>query len=180
MTFNSEISVGDIVALFALIGSFVMLILTFNNQKKTKEFAQKANAYNDSAKKYYDLMVEQLEDKAEHYSVVNKPKSATGKAYCDANIVKIGSNKWILKVFNKGDANAKDVYFKYLIDGAPAIISPGETTFPIQLLEPQKNVDYHIMIHLGLRSASWEYEISWTNQDGSTDSKKGVLTLPLS
>lgn len=178
MTYNWEVSIGDIIALCALIGSIVMFILTINKERKTKDFAQNANAYNDSAKKYYDLMVEQL--KAEkHNSVIGNVKT-TSKAYCDANIVKIGSNKWILKLFNKGNANATNVSFKYLIDGAPAILGPSGKAFPIKLLEPQKNVDFHLMIHMGLSSASWEYEITWINEDGTADSKKGILTLPLS
>ncbi len=178
MTFNGEVSVGDIIAFFSLIGSVVMFVLTMKKQRKTKDFAQNANAYNDSAKKYYDLMVEQLKaDK--HYSGIGNAVTATKKAYCDANIVKIGSNKWILKVFNKGSTNATDVTFKYLINGAPDILGPSGKTFPIKLLEPQKNVDYHLIIHMDLSSESWEYEMTWKNEDGTTDSKKGILTLPL-
>ena len=176
MTFNWEVSIGDIIAFFSFIGSIVMFFLTIYKGRKTKDFAQNANAYNDSAKKYYDLMVEQLKT-VQHIGNDNiSPK----KAYCDANIVKNGSNNWILKVFNKGNTNATDITFKYLIDGAPSILESTGKTFPIKLLEPQKNVDYFLNIHMGLNSSSWEYEITWTNEDGITDSKKGILTLPLS
>lgn len=178
MTFNWEVSVGDIIAFLSLLGSIVMFGLTSRKQRKTKDFAQNANAYNDSAKKYYDLMVEQL--KAEKHNISDTSLKTTKKAYCDANIVKIGSNKWILKVFNKGNATASDVSFKYLIENAPAILGPNGKSFPIKMLEPQKNIDYHLLIHMGLSSESWEYEISWTNEDGTADSKKGILTLPLS
>lgn len=170
MKFDFEISVGDIIALCSLIGSVVMFVLNIINQLKSKKFAQNANAYNESAKKYYDLAVEQLKVNINN---VNKAK-------CDANIVKIGNNKWILKIFNKGNSDASDVTFKYLVDEAPPIIGPRRDTFPIKLLEPQKNVDCHLIIHMGLPSSSWEYEITWKNEDGNADSKKGVLTLPLS
>lgn len=179
MTFNWEVSVGDIIAFLSLIGSIVMFCLTSKKQRRTKGFAQNANAYNDSAKKYYDLMVEQI--KAEkHNSSDNGLKMIAKQAYCDANIVKIGSNKWILKVFNKGNANATDVSFKYLIENAPTILGVNGKAFPIKLLEPQKNVDYHLLIYMGLSNEIWEYEITWTNEDGTADSKKGILTLPLS
>ena len=178
MIFNWEVSVGDIIAFLSLLGSIVMFGLTSGKERKTKDFAQNANAYNDSAKKYYDLMVEQI--KAEKHSASDTNLPPTKMAYCDANIVKIGSNKWILKVFNKGNANASDVSFKYLIDNAPTILGSNGKSFPIKLLEPQKNVDYHLLIHMGLSSESWEYEITWTNEDGTADSKKGILTLPLS
>lgn len=171
MKLNFEISVGDIIALCALIGSVIMFVLNFVNQLKSKKFAQNANAYNESAKKYYDLAVEQLQV---NISNVNST------ANCDANIVKIGNNKWILKIFNKGNSDASDVTFKYLDDEAPPIIGPRGDTFPIKLLEPQKNVDCHLIKHMGLPSSSWEYEITWKNEDGKTVNKKGVLTLPLS
>ncbi len=176
MTFNWEVSVGDIIAFISLIGSILMFGLTSKKQKRTKDFAQNANAYNDSAKKYYDLMVEQIKVEKHNYGD-NGLKAIAKQAYCDANIVKIGSNKWILKVFNKGNANATDVSFKYLIENAPTITGKA---FPIKLLEPQKNVDYHLLIHMGLSNESWKYEITWTNEDGTPDSKKGILTLPLS
>jgi hypothetical protein len=179
MTFNWEVSVGDIIAFISLLGSVVVFGLTSKEQRRTKDFAQNANAYNDSAKKYYDLMVEQI--KAEKYNISDSNLIAKNKkAYCDANIVKIGSNKWILKIFNKGNANATDVSFKYLVDNAPTYLTSNDKAFPIKLLEPQKNVDYHLIIHMGLSSESWDYEIMWTNEDGTTDSKKGILTLPLS
>lgn len=179
MIFNWEVSFGDIIAFCAFIGTIVMFILSTRKQRKTEEFAQNANAYNDSAKKYYDLMVEQLKAEKQK-SLIGNAKTITVKAYCDANIVRIGSNKWILKVFNKGNANAIDVSFKYLVNDAPDILRVRDEMFPIKLLEPQKSVDYHLGIYLGLNSSSWEYEITWTNEDGTKDGKKGILTLPLS
>lgn len=178
MTFVLEVSVGDIIAFFSLLGSIVMFVLTIKKQRKTKEFAENANAYNDSAKKYYDLMIEQLNTEKENANMGNVKN--VKKASCDVNVVKIASNKWILKVFNKGDANATDVSFKYLIDNAPHVMQSNGKSFPIKLLEPQKNVDYHLGVYLNLNSSSWEYEITWKNEDGTPDSKKGILTLPLS
>lgn len=177
MTFNWEVSVGDIIAFLSLLGAIFMFGLAKREQRKTKDFAQKANAYNDSAKKYYDFMVDWL--KAEKHNTGVIYSSASKKAYCDANIVKIGSNKWILKIYNKGNANASDVSFKYLIENAPAILNTNGKSIPIKMLEPQKNVDYHLLIQMGSSSESWDYEISWTNEDSTTDSKKGILTLPL-
>ncbi len=170
MKLNLEISVGDIIALCALIGSIVVFILSMISQMKTKGYAENANTYNESAKKYYDLASDQLENSN------NKKEDAK----CDANIVKLGKTKWVLKIFNKGKTDATDVTFNYLSDEGPDIIGLGESNFPIKLLEPQKNVDYHIIVHMGLRSSSWEYELKWINEDGKHDSKKGVLTLPLS
>lgn len=179
MTFEWIVSVGDIIAFFAFVGSIVMFFMTWNKQRDTKESAQRADSFNESAKKYYDLMIEDMKVKKED-TCDNKNKLSKSKAYCDANIVKIGSNKWILKVFNKGNANAIDVSFRYTTENAPEIIPVHGTSFPIKLLEPQKNVDYHLGIYLDLASASWEYEIEWENEDGTKDSKKGILTLPLS
>ena len=57
MTFNWEISIGDVIATFSLESvEVLMYILTSVKQKKTKDFAKNANAYNESAKKYNDLM----------------------------------------------------------------------------------------------------------------------------
>ncbi|HRX09145.1 MAG TPA: hypothetical protein P5559_08280 [Candidatus Limiplasma sp.] len=168
-----EISVGDVIAFASLIGTIIMFILTTIRETKSKGSAESANAFYDAAKKYYDLMVEFKPMSSENLSM---PK----KASCDANIVRIGSGKWILKVYNKGNADAKNVTFRYLVDKAPDVFAPGGEGFPIALLEQQKNVDYHLMVHMGLSSSSWEYEITWTNEDGSEDNKKGVLTLPLS
>lgn len=179
MTFDWKVSLGDIIALCAMIGSVVMFILTSLKQSKSKDNAKNANSFYDAAKKYYDLMVDltpSLINKSENAPVVSEERK---KASCDASIVRMGSNKWVLKVFNKGNANATDISFKYLIDDAPVIIGAKGDTFPIKLLEPQKNVDYHLGIFLSLSSSSWEYEIEWTNVDGTKDSKIGVMTLPL-
>lgn len=172
MIFNNEVSVGDIIAFISLIGSILMFVLTTLKRGETKGYAQNANAFNESAKKYYDLMIEQL--KSGGFNENKKVKSE--KAHCDANIVRIASDKWILKIFNKGSDNATDVRFRYLEDEAPPILGDSY----IKLLEPQKNVDYHLIIHMGLKSSSWGYEITWINEDGTPDSKQGILTLPLS
>lgn len=169
MRFNFEISIGDIIALLSLLGSIILFVINLFNQAKTKAYAENANAYNESAKKYFDLSVEHLESK----------KNSIVKATCDANIVRIEKNKWILKIFNKGTAPAINVSFKY-IDEGPDIIGGNEKDFPIKLLEPQKNVDYHIIITLSTRSSSWDYELSWYAEDGQITIKRGVLTLPLS
>lgn len=174
MIFDWAVLVGDIIALCSLIGSIIMFIRTAKKQRETMNSAIIANSYMDSAKKYYDMMIDQLKDEKNNSSQ-REAKTVLEKAYCDANIVKTGSNKWILKIFNKGYANATNVSFKYLVENAPPIL--GE--FPIKSLEPQKNVDNHIIIHLGLGSSSWDYEINWTNEDGTIDSKRGILTLPL-
>lgn len=170
MSVNTEVSIGDIIAFFALLGSVVMFILNIINQIKTKAYAENANAYNESAKKYFDLASEQI----------MSSKDINQNAKCDANIVKLGKNKWILKIFNKGKISATDVSFKYLEDGGPDIVSGADVSFPIRLLEPQKSVDYHVIIHMGLRSSSWEYELTWINENGESENKRGVLTLPLS
>lgn len=176
MSFNWEVSIGDIIALFAFLGSIVMFVLTAIKQTKSKSNADSANGFYDAAKNYYDLMVD-ITPKI--LTGATPKKSQDKKAECDAYIVKTGSNKWIIKIFNKGTANANNVDFKYLTDGAPRIFSGGGDAFPIELLEPQKNVDYHFMVFLGQAHTSWKYEISWIEDDGSQFSKKGVLTLPL-
>ncbi|MDF1617318.1 hypothetical protein [Petrocella sp. FN5] len=169
MNINLEVSVGDIIAFCALIGSIIMFVLNLINQARTKAYAENANAYNESARKYFDLAVEQMETKKDNFE----------KAICDANIVRYGKNSWLLKIFNKGSASATNVTFKY-IDGGPDIVGGSDSNFPISLLEPQKNVDFHIIITMSTRGSSWDYELSWTAEDGQEQSKRGVLTLPLS
>ncbi|MBA4320015.1 MAG: hypothetical protein C0412_16565, partial [Flavobacterium sp.] len=134
---------------------------------------------NESAKKYYDLMVEQIKtDK--HSNADSSLKKNLTKAYCDANIVRIGRSDWILKLFNKGDSIAKEVSFKFLGDQSPDVLITSGKEFPLKMLEPQKNVDYHFLVTMNMGSESWEYGIVWTNEDGTRDGKKGILTLPLS
>lgn len=177
MAINLEISIGDIIALLSLIGSIIVLILTIQKHVSTKGFAENADAFNSSAKKYYDLMVQQI-NYGNHNRQDFNSQNMQNRACCDANIVKISSNKWILKVFNKGKASAKNVTFRYLVDDAPIVLS--DNPFPIKHLEPQKGVDYHLIVHMGMRSSSWDYEITWVNEDDTADRKEGILTLPLS
>ena len=178
MSFNWEVSIGNLISIAVFISSIVMFILTLVKQSKTKNYAESANSYFESAKKYYDLMIE-LTPNMINGAVTKGRKNLPQKANCDASVIKLGKGKWILKVFNKGDENATNISFKFLNDG-PDIIGPMGNTFPIKLLEPQNKVEYHLIVHMGLNSASWDYEITWTNEDSTTDSKKGVLTLPLS
>ncbi|MEX1378229.1 MAG: hypothetical protein AB1Z23_12265 [Eubacteriales bacterium] len=175
MSFDWQISVGDIIAFVSLIGSIIMFVLTTIKQTKSKSNAEGASSFNDAAKKYYELMVD-ITPKLLNRTKVEEKKE---KAECDAAVVRTGKSKWVIKIFNKGNSNANNVAFKYLSEDGPAIIGSVKEIFPIELIEPQKNVDYHFMVFMSTKSSSWKYELTWTNDDGTPGSKKGVITLPL-
>ncbi len=163
MSFNSEIAIGDIISIIVLIGSFIMFLLTAIKERKTRKYAESANNSNDSAKKYYDLMIEQLNIKTE--------KEKHKKANCDINIIKTGEGKWLFKVCNNGNEIAKNIKFRFLGNDNPSIIKPRGKPFSIKILEPHKNIDYFLSIHMGLKVLSWEYEIEWENLSGLVESK---------
>ena len=172
MTFDWHVSVGDIIALGSLGGSIIMFILTAIKQSKSKDSADKANSFYDAAKKYYDLMTELPKVENAH-----KNDEVYQKAICDASIVNVGSSKWVLKVYNKGKSIAKNITFNFTEEESPLVLS--NDMFPIKVLEQHDNVDLPLIVSLGTRSSSWEYEVKWENEDGTMDSKIGYLTLPL-
>ena len=102
------------------------------------------------------------------------------RAKCDANLVRTGKTDWILKIFNKGQSDAKNVYFNFTSEeGLDLLYSGSKNPFPILILAPQNNIDFHVPIHMGLKESSWTYNIKWDNNDGTTDEKNGELRLPL-
>lgn len=172
MEFNFTVSVGDIIAFGSLIGSVIMFVLTFIKQSQSKSDAKSANSFYTAAEKYYDMMVQATATKRLTQPIISK-------ASCTASVVKTSNNNYVLKISNKGDAIAQEVNFRYIDEDSPEIESK-ENRFPIKFIDPENSVDFFLAIHLGLKSYSWEYELSWAEENGTISSKKGVLTLPLS
>ncbi len=93
MTFDWNVSIGDIIAFIALLGSITMFVLTTIKQAKSKNSAKSANDFYDAAKKYYDLMVDFTPKIFNHTNMVSGGYSnEVKKAICDASIVLL-SNK---------------------------------------------------------------------------------------
>lgn len=104
----------------------------------------------------------------------------SNKAKCDASIVRTGKTDWILKIFNKGQGNAKNIHFEFTsVEKVDILCSGSSPTFPIIELKPQTSVDFHLLIHMGLSESSWPYKIDWENEDSTNGTDSGVLSLPL-
>lgn len=123
---------GDAIAAAALALSAFATVMTFlfnRRQKKLNETQEELNRL---------LMAK------ESGEATNAKKADLG-----ASFNKLGSNKYRLKVFNKGKAVARNVRLEPL-EGTDCLIqSDIDSKFPLEHMEPHQSVDLIAAVHMG-------------------------------
>jgi len=126
---------GDVIAAAALALSAVATVMTllFNRrQKKLNETQEELNRL---------LMAK------ESVEATNAKKADLG-----ASFNKLGSNKYRLKVFNKGKAVARNVRLEPL-EGTDCLMqSDIDSKFPLEQMEPHQSVDLIAAVHYETQS----------------------------
>ncbi len=96
------------------------------------------------------------------------------KADLGARIIKIGKN-YRVKVFNKGDAAARNVRVECPTDGELLSESEIDSVFPLEVMEPSDGVDLVAFIHMRSRKKH-ELTLIWDDDSGTDRSKTVYLT----
>lgn len=114
MNFNWEISVGDIISVFALIGSIIMFISSNSSRKEAKKseeqaakFEKNADEHNKSAKEYYKLMNEELK---RHRFAYNKDEICE-KIYQYIHSDNNTSTESVAKAINMSNEDTEDLLY---------------------------------------------------------------------
>jgi hypothetical protein len=95
-----------------------------------------------------------------------------GQADVSANVVHIATNKYKIRVFNKGKARAKDVIIRFPEDNAWVI---KDDIFPLEFLDPGKSVDLILMLFAGSQSKT-KALLSWQDRRGRVEGEV-ILTV---
>lgn len=119
-----QISISDVI-------SFVALILAAYSTFKTLAFNKKQQELDERTDTLNKLLIRKE----------NKDAISEFKADISANFIKLGSNKYRLKVFNKGKGTAKNVRIKCIENHGCLIESDINRKFPIQIFESFQHVE---------------------------------------
>lgn len=154
-----DITASNIVAVLAfLLSAFAVW--------KTAKFNKRQEAMIDSQTKVNQRLLELGE----------KEDVSSKKAELGANLVKLGSSKYRVKVFNKGQATAKNVRLSTITEDSPLIQSDIDGKFPLSALEMHQSVDLIAAVHMGSPAKS-EVKIIWDDDYQSNREKIVFLTL---
>ena len=155
----TDISTSDIIAIGAL-------GLSAYATWKTFKFNEKQNALNESQKKLNALL---LEKEAEEMQ-------SSKKADLGATFIKLGSNKYRLKIWNKGRSAARNVSLQFPEGNDCLIPSDIDSKFPLEVLEPQQGVELIAAVSLGTRSKH-PIKLIWIDEFSDSNEKVVYPTL---
>lgn len=153
------ISLSDIIAVFAL-------VLSGYAVWTTSRFNKRQLSLIDSQEKLNKRLLEQREDE-----VLEARKADVG-----ASIVKLGSSKYRLKVFNRGKAPARSVQIEF--PNGNDLVSESEIgqKFPMEVLEQHQSVDMIASVSLGT-PAKHTVLLRWVDDQSDSNKKTVYLTL---
>jgi hypothetical protein len=148
---------SDWIAILALLVSAYAAIVTalFNRRQKSLI---------ESQDKLNRLMLKKEEEGSQDIK----------RAELGSTIIKLGSNKYRLRIWNKGKSAARNVSISFP-DGNE-IVPDGaiRETFPLEVLEPHNSVDLPALVILQTRRKQ-VVEITWSDDSGDNNKK---LTYP--
>lgn len=152
-------SASDIIAILAMLISAYAAWKTvkFNNRRKTLiESQEKLNL--------------RLLEREDAYSESDK------KADIGATFVKLGSNKYRLKVWNKGKSTARNVSIEFP-DGNDCIVqSDVSDKFPLEALDTHQSVELIAAIHEGTKRKH-AIKLIWSDEFSQRNEKTVYLTI---
>lgn len=98
------------------------------------------------------------------------------KADVGARLVKLGSSKYQLKVFNKGKATARHIEIEFPHGNELVPDNELNHKFPMEILEQHQSVDLIAAVHLGTPPKQTAI-LRWVDEHSETNEKTVYLTL---
>lgn len=153
------ITLGDVAAVIALLLSGYAIWTTRNFNKRQLSLIESQEELNKRLLAQGDT--EALESR---------------KADVGASYVKLGSNKYRLKVFNKGKAPARNVRIEFPDGDTPVPKSEIADKFPMEVLEQHQSVDLIAAVSMGTPSKQTAI-VRWLDDHSDSNEKTVYLTL---
>lgn len=162
---TSNINIVDFVQKWgALILSFASMVLALVSLAKSSKAQKLQNRVNELELKIKQNEVEKLE----------KEKEEAKNACVEARIIKIGNDRYRLKVWNSGGNTAYNVTAKFEDNSEIIIMDQGK--MPYEELEPNKSFELTLVLyfssHLKARAIT-----QWTDMNGETKSKSQIVSI---
>lgn len=98
------------------------------------------------------------------------------KANLGATFIKLGSNNYRLKIWNKGKAAARNVSIEALEGSDCLIQSDIDGKFPLEILEMHQSVELIAAVHMGTKSKH-PIKLFWSDDFSGTNEKVVYPTL---
>ncbi len=102
--------------------------------------------------------------------------SSTKKADLGATFIKLGSNKYRLKIFNKGKSAARNVSIDFPEGNDCLIDSDIEAKFPLERMDPHQSVELIAAVHMKTKSKH-VIKLSWSDDHAENNEKLVYPTI---
>lgn len=129
---------------------------------------KRTNDYNRRADRLNALLIERESLESESQK----------RADVSANFVKVGTNSYRLKVFNKGIGTATNVRLETLDDKAAALLMSDDlaSKFPLPVLEQHQSIEVHARVHMQSPNRA-QIRLLWDDASGKDRQKEIFPTL---
>lgn len=122
------------------------------------------------------IRVNELEVQIKQYELdrIQKEQEENSQTLVDANIIKISSGKYRLRLSNISKQNVYDVNVS--IDNKYEIIIYKKDIIPYEIIEPYHHFDLSLITH-SMSAPKFELVLNWKDKDGKEYNKKIIRTL---
>lgn len=153
------INPGDIIASLALFFSIFATVKTIN-------FNNRQRSLIESQEKLNNLLLER-----------EASESATERqANLGASFIKLGSNKYRLKIWNKGKAIARNVSLEFPEGNDVLLERDIDEKFPMEALDTYQSVELIASVHMGTKSKH-AIRLIWADEHNERNEKLVYATL---
>ncbi|ATS66275.1 hypothetical protein [Xanthomonas citri] len=133
---------------------------------KTYQFNEKQKGLIESQERLNRLLLDKEASEA----------SSTKKADLGATFIKLGSNKYRLKIFNKGKSAARNVSIDFPEGNDCLIDSDIEAKFPLERMDPHQSVELIAAVHMQTKSKH-VIKLSWSDEHAESNEKLVYQTI---
>lgn len=106
----------------------------------------------------------------------NTQEALSKQADLGANIIKQGSSKYVLKIFNKGNVTARHIRISFPEGDDIIIQSVIDNIFPLELLEVHQSVDVLVAPYIGSQS-KLKIKLAWDDDFEDNREKIAIVTI---
>jgi hypothetical protein len=158
-------SSSDVIALIALL---VSLYTVISSEVRSRKNNKEQEVIKDEQGRVRKLLLEK-----ETKSAINEKR-----ADLNANLVRIGTNKYRLKIFNRGKSEARQVELSFPDNDGNEFLVMSEVNekLPYEILYPQQSIELIAAIHLGSK-AKYKIKISWSDEYQSINEQDVVVSI---
>lgn len=154
-----SISIGDLIATGAL-------VLSAYATWKTFKFNERQNTLIESQERLNKLLLEK-----EAGEVLNVKKADLG-----ATFIKLGSNQYRLKIWNKGKSAARNVSLDFPEGNDCLIPSDIDAKFPLEILETHQSVELIAAVSMESKSKH-PIKLTWSDDFSENNEKMVYPTI---